>query len=199
MRGGEHKEWAYERMTRSIFWLLCQSQSHITTNSQSTSRSWRQAPIWDPRPIFLSPWFSFRQLPVCYFVAPSLTRGLVCHLLLLLVLASAVPPGSALADRRSGLSFVSISLFSVSMYIKYLRKIFKLSVWHSSGMYIQCLFQSGLGCKISLSFFCIPQWNAQHSTWNWSRPSPLPHIVIDHAQSSCHLILHALCSWQSII
>jgi hypothetical protein len=33
-----------------------QSQSHITTDSQSASPSWCQAPIWDPRPIFLSPW-----------------------------------------------------------------------------------------------------------------------------------------------
>jgi hypothetical protein len=33
----------------------------------------------------------FRQLRVCYFVAPSLTRERVCNLLLLLVLASAVP------------------------------------------------------------------------------------------------------------
>jgi hypothetical protein len=36
----------------------------------------------------------FRQLRVCYFVAPSLTRGRVCNLLLLLVLASTVPLGS---------------------------------------------------------------------------------------------------------
>jgi hypothetical protein len=36
----------------------------------------------------------FRQFLVCYFVAPSLTRGRVCNLLLLLVLASAVPLGS---------------------------------------------------------------------------------------------------------
>jgi hypothetical protein len=36
----------------------------------------------------------FRQLLVCYFVAPSLTRGRVCNLLLLLVLASAVPRDS---------------------------------------------------------------------------------------------------------
>jgi hypothetical protein len=35
-----------------------------------------------------------RQLRNCYFVAPSLTRGRVCNLLLLLVLASAVPLGS---------------------------------------------------------------------------------------------------------
>jgi hypothetical protein len=51
-----------------------------------------------------------RQLRVCYFVAPSLTRGQVCNFLLVLVLASAVPLGSALSDERSGLSFVSISL-----------------------------------------------------------------------------------------
>jgi hypothetical protein len=33
-----------------------------------------------------------RQLQVCYFVAPCLTKGWVCNVLLLLVLASAVPP-----------------------------------------------------------------------------------------------------------
>jgi hypothetical protein len=33
-----------------------QSQSHITTDNQSASPSWCQAPIWDQRPIFLSPW-----------------------------------------------------------------------------------------------------------------------------------------------
>jgi hypothetical protein len=36
----------------------------------------------------------FRQLRVCYFAAPSLMRGRVCNLLLLLLLASAVPTGS---------------------------------------------------------------------------------------------------------
>jgi hypothetical protein len=34
-----------------------------------------------------------RQLRVCYFMAPSLTRGQVCNLLLLLAVASAVPLG----------------------------------------------------------------------------------------------------------
>jgi hypothetical protein len=33
-----------------------QSQSYITTDSQSASPSWCQAPIWDPWLIFLSPW-----------------------------------------------------------------------------------------------------------------------------------------------
>jgi hypothetical protein len=64
----------------------------------------------------------FRQLRVCYFVAPSLTIGWVCNLLLLLDLAGAVPLGSALSDERSGLSFGS-------MYIRYLHKIFALSVF----------------------------------------------------------------------
>jgi hypothetical protein len=31
------------------------SRSHITTDSQSVSESWCQAPIQDPRQIFLSP------------------------------------------------------------------------------------------------------------------------------------------------
>jgi hypothetical protein len=47
--------------------------------------------------------FSFRQLRVCYFAESSLTRGRVCNLLLLLVLASAVPLGSALSDKRTDL------------------------------------------------------------------------------------------------
>jgi hypothetical protein len=33
-----------------------QSQSYITTDSRSASPFWCQAPIWDPRSIFLSPW-----------------------------------------------------------------------------------------------------------------------------------------------
>jgi hypothetical protein len=57
------------------------SRSHITTDSQSASLSWCQAPIWDPRSILLSPWIFFRQLRVCNFVAPSLTRRRACNLL----------------------------------------------------------------------------------------------------------------------
>jgi hypothetical protein len=67
--------------------------SYITTDSQPASPSWCQAPIWDqfffPLEIF------FRQLRVCYFVSPSLMRGRVCNLLLLLV---------SPAQSRSGLS-----------------------------------------------------------------------------------------------
>jgi hypothetical protein len=49
--------------------------------SQSASLSWCQALIWDPRQFFFLLEISLRQLRVCYFVAPSLTRGRVCNLL----------------------------------------------------------------------------------------------------------------------
>jgi hypothetical protein len=46
----------------------------------------------------------FRQMRFSYFVAPSLTRRWVSDLLLLLVLASAVPLRSALSDEGSSIS-----------------------------------------------------------------------------------------------
>jgi hypothetical protein len=52
---------------------LSQSQRYATTDGQSVSLSWCQAPIWDLRPDFL-----FWQLRVCSCGAPSLTRGRVC-------------------------------------------------------------------------------------------------------------------------
>jgi hypothetical protein len=66
----------------------------VTTDSQSASPSWCLEPIWDQWPIFFLLEIFCRQLRVCYFVAPSLMRGLVCNLLLLLGLASSVPLGS---------------------------------------------------------------------------------------------------------
>jgi hypothetical protein len=57
------------------------SWSEITTDSQSASPSWCQAPIWDPRPIYLSLETFFGQLRSCYVVEPSLARGRVCNLL----------------------------------------------------------------------------------------------------------------------
>jgi hypothetical protein len=70
------------------------SQSHLTTDGQSASLSWCQGTIRDSDRFFFLLEIFFRQLRVCYFVAPSLTRGRVCKLLLLLVLASAVPRDS---------------------------------------------------------------------------------------------------------
>jgi hypothetical protein len=79
----------------SQFWIV---KVTVTLRvSQSASPSWCQAPIWDPRPI-LSPWD---------FLVDS--YGLLCS--------------SALSDERTGLYFVSISLESVIMYIRYLHKM----------------------------------------------------------------------------
>jgi hypothetical protein len=50
----------------------------------------------------------FRQLRVCYFVAPSLTRGRVCNLLMLLVLASAV---GLVSDYRGTQDHILLSQF----------------------------------------------------------------------------------------
>jgi hypothetical protein len=59
----------------------CQSQSYITTGSQSAIPSWCQALIWDPRPILpLLSLIIFRQLRVCWCGAPSLTRSRICNL-----------------------------------------------------------------------------------------------------------------------
>jgi hypothetical protein len=54
-----------------------------------------------------------KTVTVRYVVVPSLTRGWVCNLLQLLVLASAVTLGSALSDEGLGLSFGSLSSVSV--------------------------------------------------------------------------------------
>jgi hypothetical protein len=45
---------------------------------------------------------------VCYFVAPSLMRGLVCYLLLLLGLASAVPLGSEPSGTQDHILFPQV-------------------------------------------------------------------------------------------
>jgi hypothetical protein len=52
--------------------------SYITTDGQSASLSWCQAPVWGLRPDFI---FIVRQLRVCWCGAPSLMRGRVCLLL----------------------------------------------------------------------------------------------------------------------
>jgi hypothetical protein len=68
---------------------LSKSKSY-TTDGQSASPSWYQAPIWDPRPIFLLlSLIIFRQLRVCWRGAPTLTRSRVSNFQFLLGIASA--------------------------------------------------------------------------------------------------------------
>jgi hypothetical protein len=68
----------------------CQSQSYITSDSQSVSPSCVRYPSGTRDQFFFLLEIFFRQLRVCCFVSQSLTRGRVCNLLLLLVLARAV-------------------------------------------------------------------------------------------------------------
>jgi hypothetical protein len=74
--------------------FVCQSQSYLATDGQSASLSWCHATIRARDQFFFLLEIFFRELRVCYFVAPSLTRGPACNLVLLLVLASAVTLGS---------------------------------------------------------------------------------------------------------
>jgi hypothetical protein len=83
------------------------------TDGQLASLSWCQATIRARDQFFFLLDIFFRQLQVCYFVAPCLRRGRVCNLLLLLVLATAVPLGSALSNERSGLSFIRKVLHNI--------------------------------------------------------------------------------------
>jgi hypothetical protein len=59
-----------------------------------TSLSWCQATIGARDQFFFLLEIFLRQFQACYFMAPSLTSGRVCSLLLLLGLASTVPLGS---------------------------------------------------------------------------------------------------------
>jgi hypothetical protein len=80
-----------------VTWLdlgICSSRSYITTDCQSASLSWCQAPIWDSQPLFLLPsLINFTGL-LMWGGAPSPTIGRVCSFQLLLGIASAAFLGS---------------------------------------------------------------------------------------------------------
>jgi hypothetical protein len=66
-------------------------KSYLTTNTQSASLSWFQATIRTRDKFSFLHESVVTQLRLCYFMAPSLTRGRVCILLLLLGFAIEVP------------------------------------------------------------------------------------------------------------
>jgi hypothetical protein len=74
----------------------CQCQCHIAADGQSISKSWCRAPSGAHDQIFSTVW----QLRSCFCEAPSLTRGRVCLLYMLLVLASVVFLGSETLGTR---------------------------------------------------------------------------------------------------
>jgi hypothetical protein len=122
-----------------------QSQRHITTTVSRLVRLGVRRPSVTRDQFFFLLEIFFRQFHVCYFVAPSLTRGRVCNLLLLLVLASSVPLGSALSDKRSGLSCVS--LLSISVYRQSVR---------TQGIYIRYLH-----------YLCLTQLRDVYTMYTW--------------------------------
>jgi hypothetical protein len=65
----------------------------------------------------------FKQVRVCYFVAPSLTTGLVCNLKLLLVLASAVTLGRPFLTRDQ-VCLLSAFCYYQSIGSQYVHKTF---------------------------------------------------------------------------
>jgi hypothetical protein len=71
----------------------------------------------------------FRQLRVCYSVAPSLTRGRVCNLLFLLVLASLAGTLGLPSLTRGRVCLLSVFYQYQSIVSQYVRKIFTLSVF----------------------------------------------------------------------
>jgi hypothetical protein len=81
-----------------------QSQSHITTDGESVSKSWCRAPSGAHDQIFITVW----QLRSCFCGAPSLTRGRVC-----LPLASAVFLGSESLGTRDHILLSQIWDFSL--------------------------------------------------------------------------------------
>jgi hypothetical protein len=105
-----------------------QSQSHITTDSQSASQTWCQAPIWDRDQFFFLLDIFFKQFRVCNFVPPSPTRGRVCNLFFLLVLASAVTFGLPSLTRGQVCLLAAFCQYQ-SIVSQYVYKIFTLSVF----------------------------------------------------------------------
>jgi hypothetical protein len=83
--------------------LSSQSESYVTTDGQLASLSWYQAKSGAQNQIFVT----VTQFLVCWCGAPSLTRGRVCRLQLLL--ARANQSQSQRCFRTSGLSPISLS------------------------------------------------------------------------------------------
>jgi hypothetical protein len=76
--------------------MNCNSKSKSHSDWRSVSKSWCQAPSGAHDQVFITLW----QLRSCFCGAPSLTRGWVCLLYMLLAFASAVFLGSESVGAR---------------------------------------------------------------------------------------------------
>jgi hypothetical protein len=92
-------------LLRTAFTMyVSKSNTLRLTVSQSVSKSWCWAPFGAHDQIFITVW----QLRPCFCGAPSLTRGGVCLLYMLLVLASAVFLGSESLGTRDHMLLLKI-------------------------------------------------------------------------------------------
>jgi hypothetical protein len=94
----------------------------------------------------------FRQLQVYYFVAPSLTRGRVCNLLLLLVLASAIP--------RDSRSYFIVPILET------------LQTWRARSPYLYPQEQSGPDISTGTGFPFRRLLQLSGVRWRYSIPPP---------------------------
>jgi hypothetical protein len=86
--------------------ILPESESYIMTDGQSVSLSWNKAPVWG-----LGPDFYYCQTVAGFLMWGALTKGRVCRLQLLLVLASAVILGSKSRGARDNILLSQIRDF----------------------------------------------------------------------------------------
>jgi hypothetical protein len=108
-----------------------------------------------------------RKLRCCYFVAPSLTRGRVCNLLLLLSLASAVPLGSK--SRRTQ-EHILLSQF--------------LRLHHPGEPGPRIYISQGQGCPdIPLGTGVPFRRLLLFAGLRWGNSNPPPHGILTHCRS----------------
>jgi hypothetical protein len=125
--------------------LFSQSQSHITTDGQSVSKSWFRAPSRAHNQILI---IAFRQLRSCFCGAPSLTRGLVCLLYILLALASAVFLGSESLETRNHILLSQIRDFPFNHFLRLTGSRWRYSTPTPHGAGVSAL----ASCVLSLIF-----------------------------------------------
>jgi hypothetical protein len=94
---------SHQSLTNLGLISTAESESYVTTYGQSASLSWNKALIWGLRPDL----DYCQTVVVCWCGAFSLTRGRVCRLQLLLVLASAVKSRPYFTVSDLGLPFSS--------------------------------------------------------------------------------------------
>jgi hypothetical protein len=138
-----------------------ESESYVTTDGQPASLSWNKAPIWGLRPDLCY----CLKVAVCWFGAPSLTRGRVCRLQLLLALASAVIFGSESRRTHGHILLSQIWEFPFRRLLRLAGSLWRYSIRppHGEGSnrvelsWVECYVTTD-GQPASLSWYKAPIW-----------------------------------------